>query len=553
MTAQLTPIDAAVSRPSSAPVPALVVENLSIGFGRGAAPVVRDISFSIGRGDCVALVGESGSGKSVTARAILGLAGRGAVVEADSLRYGETDLLALSEREWRRVRGREVGLVLQDALGSLDPLRRVGREVGEPLLIHGLTSRSGVGEDVRRLLERVGIPGADMRARQFPHELSGGLRQRALIASAIAGVPGILIADEPTTALDVTVQTRILDLLRELREQGTGILLISHDLAVVSHLADEVIVLRNGEIVESGRAEDILTDPKTEYTRALIASVPSVGSRGRSLVDRSPLPPRPPVPEVPVIEAVGLTRSFGTRRAQTVAVADVSFTLHAGEVLGVVGESGSGKSTLGRLILGQLEPDSGTLAVHGRSWRELSAPERRAQRRRVQTVSQDPLGTFDPRATVEDVIAEALSPRLERAARRERIVELLASVGLGETHLRRLPRTLSGGQRQRVAIARALATDPDILVCDEAVSALDVTIQAQVLDLLEHLRATTGVSIVFISHDLGVVHHIADRVLVMKDGRVVEHGPVTDVLGSPQHPYTRELISAIPALPALQT
>ncbi|ALJ22111.1 dipeptide ABC transporter ATP-binding protein [Microbacterium sp. No. 7] len=550
--------------PSSAPPPSasraeairadaiLTVRGLSVSFDGGRSTVVRGLDVEIGAGECVALVGESGSGKSVSARALLGVAGRGALVTADRLAYRDRDLTRLTEAGFRQVRGVGIGLVLQDALGSLDPLRRVGAEVGEALAVHRIGSRQQRPGHVRRLLADVGVPEPGVRAAQYPHELSGGLRQRALIASALAGAPEIIIADEPTTALDVTVQARILDLLGELKAQGTGLLLISHDLAVVGRLADRVVVLRRGEVVESGPALDVLTAPTQPYVRELIRSVPSAESKGRSLVTGEPLPEPAPIDEdrPPVVAVTGVTKRYRAgRRGEITAVADVSFRLAAGEVLGIVGESGSGKSTLGRIVLGHVVPDAGRVLVHGTTWREARGSALRSLRRRIQTVSQDPLGSFDPRYSVARIVGEAL-PGLSRPQRRARVQELLESVGLGAEHLDRKPVTLSGGQRQRVAIARALATRPDVLVCDEAVSALDVTVQAQVLDLLEHLRATTGVAIVFISHDLGVVHHIADRVLVMKDGHVVESGDVREVFAHPRHDYTTSLLAAIPTLPA---
>ncbi|KRA25816.1 ABC transporter ATP-binding protein [Microbacterium sp. Root61] len=529
----------------------LSVENLSVSFDGGASTVVRGISFSLAPGECVALVGESGSGKSVTARALLGVSGRNATVTATELRWRDTDLTLLDERAWRQVRGRGIGLVLQDALGSLDPLRRVGAEVGETLAVHDMGSRSERAERVRELLTEVGIPEPELRARQLPHELSGGLRQRALIASAIAGSPEIVIADEPTTALDVTVQARILDLLGALKAQGTGLVLISHDLAVVGRLADRVIVMRHGEVVEEGDARDVLTAPRTDYARELIRAVPTPDARGRSLITGESLPEAPPIdPDAaPVVSVRDVVKRYRTgARGEFTALDGVSFDLARGEVLGVVGESGSGKSTLGRIVLGLVAPDAGEVRVHGEQWAGVRGAQRRALRRRIQTVSQDPLGSFDPRYTVARIIGEAL-PALSRAQRRTRTIDLLRSVGLGEEHLERRPRTLSGGQRQRVAIARALAPEPDVIVCDEAVSALDVTVQAQVLELLGRLRVTTGVAIVFISHDLGVVHHIADRVLVMRDGAVVESGEVHDVFTAPRSEYTKSLLAAIPALP----
>ena len=529
----------------------LSVRDLSVSFDGGATTVVRGLGFDIAAGECVARVGESGAGKSVTARALLGVVGRHSTVFAERLQWRDRDLRTLDERAWREVRGRGIGLVLQDALGSLDPLRRIGAEVREALTVHDIGTPAEQADAARRLLADVGVPEPELRATQYPHELSGGLRQRALIASAISASPEVIVADEPTTALDVTVQARILALLAELKDAGKGLLLISHDLAVVARLADRIVVLRDGDVIEEGPAHEVLTNPATAYTRTLIRSVPDARSKGRSLVSGAELPAPPAVDEdlPPVVAAVAVTKRYraGSRRELT-AVDDVSFRLSRGEVLGIVGESGSGKSTLGRIVLGQVAPDAGTVRVHGHRWAEVRGGARRSLRRRIQTVSQDPLGSFDPRYTVARIVGEAL-PHRTRAERRTRALELLRMVGLDDRHLDRRPATLSGGQRQRVAIARALGTDPDVLVCDEAVSALDVTVQAQVLDLLESLRARTGVAIVFISHDLGVVHHIADRVLVMKDGAVVEQGDVRDVFASPRHPYTQALIAAVPELP----
>jgi peptide/nickel transport system ATP-binding protein len=532
--------------------PILEVENLQVSFDGGATTAVRGVSFTIGAGECVALVGESGSGKSVTARAILGLVGRNSSVGATRLRWRDTDLTALDRAGWLRVRGRAIALVLQDALGSLDPLRRVGAEVGEALVVHRIGTRSQLRERVGALLGQVGIPEPALRSRQYPHELSGGLRQRALIASAIAAGPEIVIADEPTTALDVTLQARILELLADLKANGTGLLLISHDLAVVARLADRVLVLHRGDVVESGDAVDVLSRPEADYTRRLIRSIPSPESKGLSLTDGSPLPEPAPVEtgRPPVVSVDGVTKRYRVARGGAVAVVDrVSFELVAGEVLGIVGESGSGKSTLGRVVLGHIRPHEGEVRVHGRRWSEVRGAARRALRRRIQIVSQDPFGSFDPRYAVDRVVGEAL-PGLGGSARRARVLELLRQVGLDVEHLDRRPSTLSGGQRQRVAIARALATEPDVIVFDEAVSALDVTVQAQVLDLLARLRAQTRVAMIFISHDLGVIHHVSDRVLVMRSGAIVESGAVSDVFTTPQHEYTKALLAAIPTLPA---
>jgi peptide/nickel transport system ATP-binding protein len=634
-------------RAGRASAAALVVEGLTVTFGAGQNRVraVRDVSFTVDPGQCLALVGESGSGKSVTARALVGLAGHGAAVGARRLSFGDTDLAALTPAGWRRVRGRRIGLVLQDALVSLDPVRTVGAEIAETLLTHRIVGRREAGPRVASLLADVGVPDPARRAGQYPHQLSGGLRQRALIASAIAADPDLLLADEPTTALDVTVQAHVLDLLDGVRRRGTGLLLISHDLAVVGRLAQRVAVMHGGIIVESGPAGQLLLEPRHPYTRALLDAVPAgrapgaafsvpvargepagpdgcpYASRcpraqerclvalpppaelapGRRVICWNPLPPvagapaataspttaspttAPPTTAPPatapadgepavarepaaatapgparpagevVLEASGLTKRFrAPDGGWHDAVRDVSFVLRAGEAVGIVGESGSGKTTTARVVLGLAEPDQGVVSFAGAPWvggaggGGVRERERRARRTRIQAIYQDPLNSFDPRYTVERIIGEAVAPAARRGARRsrERVAELLGQVGLPASLGERRPGELSGGQRQRVAIARALAPAPRVIVCDEPVSALDVSIQAQILDLLTGLRRDLGVSLLFISHDLAVVRHLADRVLVMKDGKVVESGAVATVWARPEHPYTRELLAA---------
>jgi peptide/nickel transport system ATP-binding protein len=512
-------------------------------------PIVSGVSFDLLPGQCVAIVGESGSGKSVTARSLVGLAGRNATVGADELELHHEDARAFTARQWRRVRGRDVGFVLQDALVSLDPLRPVGTEIAEALRLHRWGNRAARKARVLELLERVGVPAPEVRARQRPDQLSGGLRQRALIASAIALDPDIVIADEPTTALDVTVQAQVLAQLEAMKERGASIILISHDLSVVARLADHILVMRGGEVLEQGPAERVLAAPQNDYTRALIAAVPGEATRGRALTPGAPDPaPRLPIGE-PVLEARDLVKRFHTPDGTvTRAVDHVSFTLHAGETLGIVGESGSGKSTTAKLALGLERLDAGDVRLLGQEWSSLPEARRRALRRRISVVYQDPLSSFDPRWTVERILLDALraEPFASSVERDDRVRELLAQVGLSADVLPRFPLRLSGGQRQRVAIARALAPRPDVIVLDEAVSALDVTIQAQILDLLVALQRESGVAYLFISHDLGVISHLSDRVLVMKDGRVVEEGTAEDVFERPQQPYTRDLIAAIP-------
>ncbi|MBK6016062.1 ABC transporter ATP-binding protein [Streptomyces sp. MBT53] len=593
--------------------PLLTVEGLDVTFRRrGEVRAVRDVSFTIGRGECLAVVGESGSGKSVTARTLLGLTGTHSTVRARRLDFDGTDLGALSERGWRAVRGRRIGLVLQDALVSLDPLRTVGAEVRETLLTHSLARGAEADERTLALLSDAGIPDPARRAAEYPHQLSGGLRQRALIASALSGSPELLVADEPTTALDVTVQAQVLDLLGGLVRAGTALLLISHDLAVVARLADRVAVMYGGLIVEQGPARDVLKDPRHPYTRALLAAVPTIGSKGQALsvavpeqgeaagpagcpyaarcaaADtrcRTELPvaasdgdghltlcwyPGTPTPlraldavrpvttpvrktelaeEQSLLDVVNVSKGFRAPGGGSYsAVREVSFRIGVGETLGLVGESGSGKTTTARIVLGLVEPDEGTVRFEGEPWSGLPERRRRDRRLRIQVVHQDPLGSFDPRHSVERVVAEAVARAGVKRGRDRtaRVNELLGQVGLSARLGDRRPLELSGGQRQRVAIARALATRPRLIVCDEPVSALDVSIQAQVLDLLAELQRELGVALLFISHDLGVIHHVSDRVIVMKDGRLVETGNVGQLFDRPAHPYTRELLAALP-------
>ncbi|GAB1819487.1 dipeptide ABC transporter ATP-binding protein [Herbidospora sp. RD11066] len=493
--------------------PVVEVTDLHVGFP--GVEAVRGVSLAVHPGECVAIVGESGSGKSVTARTLLGLTGEEATVTAGRLAIEGVDASRFGERQWRSIRGRKVGYVLQDALVSLDSLRPVGREIAETLKLHRAVPRHEIPRKVVDLLTEVGVPEPAVRARQYPHELSGGLRQRALIASAIACGPRLLIADEPTTALDVTVQAQILRLLAERKRAGQALLLISHDLAVVAELADRILVMKDGVVVEDGTADQVLGAPEHPYTKSLLAAIPAPSTRA------------PRAGEV-VIRATGLVKTFGKRTA----VDGVSFELRAGQTLGVVGESGSGKTTTARLVLGLLKPDRGSVEI---------------DRRQVQVIYQDPLSSFDPRFSVRRILDEALEvggvPRRERLGK---AVELLEQVGLDGGVLERRPLKLSGGQRQRVAIARALAPNPRVIVCDEPVSALDVSIQAQVLDLLTGLQAELGVAYLFISHHLGVIHHVSDHVLVMKDGQVVESGAARQVLTTPVDPYTKELLAAVP-------
>lgn len=565
MTAAVVRSDAA---PRDGASPLVEISGLTIRFGPHGQPVVSDLALTVARGECLALVGESGSGKSVTARTVVGLTGPTSQVSYDRLRFDGEDMSSLTEQRWRRIRGARIGFVLQDALSSLDGLRTVGREIAEPLRLHTTLSKDERAAKVLDLLRSVGVPEPELRARQYPHELSGGLRQRALIASAIACGPELLVADEPTTALDTTVQAQVLALLESLRSASTAMLIVSHDLAVVARLSDRVAVMKAGQIVEQGPTAQVLSAPDHPYTRSLLAAIPADRPRGTRLSAGGAVSSRATtsarkaaVADVattgqPVIRAEGLGKSYpgpdgGVRRV----VDDVSFDLRAGETLGVVGESGSGKTTTARLVLGVEVPDAGTVRVDGESWTAMSAADRRGRHRLVQVVYQDPLSSFDPRHTVERVLGEAVAVALpgSRSAREARLAELMDLVHLDSSLRTRRPLELSGGQRQRVAIARALAPAPKVVVCDEPVSALDVSVQARILDLLDELQDELGLSYLFISHDLGVVTHISDRVLVMKDGSVVESGDAQTVLREPRHPYTQELVAAVPRLTSVRS
>lgn len=513
------------------------VRDLAVSFRR---PVVRGVSFDLVPGRCLALVGESGSGKSVTARSLIGLAGTGSTVTGE-LTVGGRNMVGASSRAWRRVRGRTVGLVLQDALVSLDPLRPIGREAGDALRLHTDTKPADIAQRTIELLERVGLDDAEHRSRQRSEQLSGGQRQRALIAAAIAADPPIIIADEPTTALDRTVQAHIVELLGSLRDEGRALLLITHDLSVVESIADDVCVMAGGEIVEAGPAAQVLAHPAHEKTRELIGAVPR----------RSNRPPRPAAR--PMLEASGLTRVYPGRAGvpDRTAVDRVDLTLMEGETLGLVGSSGSGKTTLARLLLALDRPTGGEVTLLGEPWSDASEAQRRELRSDISVIYQDPLSSFDPRTRVGSILADAASAGASASWRRapenirERVYGLLGDVSLPRETVDMRPLHLSGGMRQRVAIARALATDPKILISDEPVSSLDVTVQAEILELLQALQEARGLTQLFISHDLGVIGQVADRIAVMSDGRIVELGERDAVLDAPSHPAARTLVGSL--------
>jgi peptide/nickel transport system ATP-binding protein len=516
------------------------VDNLDVSFGtrRHRMEVVRGVSFGVEAGKTLAIVGESGSGKSVSLLGATGLLPPSAVVTG-SARHRGTELLGLSAGRLRRLRGAQIGFVFQDPLSNLHPLKTIGSQIGEAITAHQRVGRSALRTRILDLLDEVGIRDPARRIDDYPHQFSGGMRQRVMIAMAIALGPDLLIADEPTTALDVTVQAAILTLLRQLQERhGMALIFVSHDLGVVNDIADDVVVMRRGSVVEQGPAARIYGAPKEPYTRLLLGAARHGLALGSAV----------PVETAPLLTVEAISRRFrrGGKAEGTLQALDrVSFALREGEILGVVGESGSGKTTLARIALGLTAPQAGTVLLEGEPWSELHERARRPRRNRLGWVSQDPLSSFDPRWRVDAILADAVHGR--EVAPRD-ITRLLADVGLDPSLARARPRTLSGGQRQRVAIARALASRPSTLILDEPVSALDVTVQARILDLLDELQRRHGLSYLLISHDLGVIRHMSDRVAVMQHGRVVEHGDAEQVFTAPAHPYTARLAADAPRL-----
>ncbi|BBZ47006.1 dipeptide ABC transporter ATP-binding protein [Mycobacterium parmense] len=529
----------------SDPPPLLSVEGLQVAFG--GRPAVRGAALTVAPAQTVAVVGESGSGKSTTAAAILGLLPPGGRITGGRIVFDGLDLTRADRRTLRSIRGRAIGYVPQDPMTNLNPVWKVGFQVREALRVN--TGGRAARRRAVELLAEAGMPEAARQAGRYPHELSGGMCQRALIAIGLAGRPRLLIADEPTSALDVTVQRQVLDHLQRLTaESGTALLLITHDLALAAERAESVFVMHRGVVVESGAAAMILHNPRHEYTRRLVAAAPSLHVHG-------PARTRPDTADILVAsELTKVYREPGGppwRRKEFRAVDAVSFRLRRSSTLAVAGESGSGKSTLARMALGLLQPTSGTVLFDGSAVGKRSRRDELAFRRRVQPVFQNPYGSLDPRYSVFRAVEEPLRVhRVGNRRERERAVrELVDQVALPSSMLGRLPGELSGGQRQRVAIARALALRPDVLVCDEPVSALDVLVQAQILDLLADLQAELGLAYLFISHDLSVIRQIADDVLVMRAGRVVEEGPAAQVFGRPAQEYTRRLLEAIPRAP----
>ncbi|MEU2293871.1 dipeptide ABC transporter ATP-binding protein [Streptomyces bacillaris] len=541
--------------------PLVEVAGLTVDFGSVRA--VDGLSFTLEAGGALAVVGESGSGKSASAYALLGLhRGTGARV-GGTVRVAGTDVNAADDRELRALRGAQAAMVFQDPLSSLDPYYPVGDQIAEVLRVHRRLSRRAARARAVEVLDRVGIPEAARRSRLRPHEFSGGMRQRTLIAMALACEPRLIVADEPTTALDVTVQAQILDLLHDLRQEtGMGLLLVTHDVGVAAESVDEVLVMRGGREVERGPVARVLGSPREAYTKELLAAVPRAETRravppvtpGPVLSSRAAVgaPADGSADEVPVplLEAVDLRREFGRGSGRTVAVGGVSLAVHAGRTLGIVGESGSGKTTLGRMLVRLLDPTAGRLRYGGTEIGSLSEKELRPFRRELQMVFQDPVASLNPRRSVGESVADPLRAAGERDEERvrDRVGALLERVGLDRAHFERYPHEFSGGQRQRIGIARTLAAEPKVIVCDEAVSALDVTTQAQVVALLAELQRELSIGLVFIAHDLAVVRQVSDHVAVMRGGLIVEQGPADEVYEDPRDPYTRQLLAAVPAL-----
>jgi peptide/nickel transport system ATP-binding protein len=529
----------------------LDVKDLGIEFrtDRGPVQAVQEASLSVWPGETVAIVGESGSGKSTLTAAINRLLPTNGSVTQGSITFNGRDLQALSEGQMNKVRGREIGLVPQDPMSNLDPLMPLGKQIAEVFTLHGVARGKAAKVKAIELLDRVGIPNAAGRYSQYPHEFSGGMRQRVLIAMGLACQPKLLIADEPTSALDVTVQKSVLDQLAELTaSMGTAVILVTHDLALAAERADRVIVMHRGRIVETGTTSQVLSAPTDEYTKRLMAAAPSFGTK--SLVSES----SNDISSDDVMRVEGLSKRYAFRtgmlgrRTQLTAVDDISFSVPRGKTVGIVGESGSGKSTTARMLLLLEASSAGKVEFEGDPVTGIKGRDLMTFRRRVQPVFQNPYAALDPRYTIGEAIQEPLDVHKigTKAQREARVEELLTQVALDPGSVDRYPHELSGGQRQRVAIARALSLGPDVVVLDEAVSALDVIVQAQILDLLVSLQRELGLTYVFISHDLAVVRMLCHFVHVMQAGRIVESGTPTEIFDSPRDEYTKTLLSSIP-------
>ena len=525
--------------------PVLEIERLTLALPALAdrPNAIHELSLSVEAGETLCVVGESGSGKSLTALATIGLLPRVVRPTGGAIRLAGRDLLGLSEAEMRDVRGREIGMIFQEPMTSLNPVMRVRDQISETFEAHGVLDRRGRAERTLELINEVGLPDPVAIARAYPHELSGGQRQRVMIAMALALEPKLIIADEPTTALDVTTQAQILKLLDALRKKhGTAVLFITHDFGVVSEIADRVAVLQHGIRVEEGTAAEVLRNPQHDYTKRLLAAVPSL----------VPPPPKDLGGAPKAFQVRDLTKTYKGRglfrKGREVKAADhVTFDIQRGETLGLVGESGSGKSTVGRCVMRLIEPDEGSIKVGDLSIRELTQAQFRPMRRRIQMVFQDPFASLNPRRTVGRIIAEGpIAQGVPKRTALAQAAKLLDLVGLQPAAADRYPHEFSGGQRQRIGIARALALEPEVLVADEPVSALDVSVQAQILALMQDLQKRLGLAILFVTHDLRVAAQMCDRIAVMQKGKIVELQPTAALFASPQHAYTKALLAAVP-------
>ncbi|MGN7470770.1 ABC transporter ATP-binding protein [Brevibacillus sp. SAFN-007a] len=532
--------------------PILQVRNLSVSFqSRGEEiQAVRGVSFELGKGETLGIVGESGSGKSVTARSIMRLlpSPPSLLKEGEILFLGE-NLADKREQEMESIRGKDIGMIFQDPMTSLNPTMKIGIQIAESIIKHQKLSKKEAEQQALDMLKLVGIRNSEARYHQYPHEFSGGMRQRVMIAMALACRPALLIADEPTTALDVTIQAQILTLMKQMQKRfGTSIILITHDLGVVAGMCERVVVMKEGEIVETGTTEEIFANPRHPYTLKLLHALPRLDEKKKA--KPAPLLLTRGDSEPPFIEVRSLKKYFDMGKGNILkAVNGVSFQMKKGETLGVVGESGCGKSTMGRTILRLHEPTGGDVLYEGMSVNRLSAKEMKSMRRYMQMIFQDPYASLNPRLKVLDIIGEALDVQKlagSQSERTKRVEELLDLVGLEPAYAMRYPHEFSGGQRQRIGIARALAVDPQFIVCDEPLSALDVSIQAQVVKLLEELQYRLGLTYLFIAHDLSMVKHISDRVAVMYAGKMIELAESEELYANPQHEYTKALLAAIP-------
>ncbi|SJM94869.1 ABC transporter ATP-binding protein [Crenothrix polyspora] len=530
-------------------MPLLLVEELTVAFNP-QQPVVDAISFAIYPGETFALVGESGSGKSITALSVLRLLPNNAKLSAKTIKLADDNLLAKSEYDLCKIRGRRIGFIFQDPMSSLNPVMTIGSQISEAISIHFILSKDELAATTLKLLQQVEIPHPEQRIKDYPHQLSGGQRQRIMIAMALAGKPDLLIADEPTTSLDVTLQAQIMVLLKNIQHQtGMALWFISHDLALVSSIADRVTVMQKGKIVETGLTDDFFNAPQHPYTQKLLAALPSIHHVGNKSENTA-------TAATPLLQVKDFYCHYPIRKGLFKRIIDVvravdgvSFAIPRGKTLALVGESGCGKTTLGKSLLNLIPGSTGQVTIDGIELHSLNGEALRQQRANIQIIFQDPFSSMNPRMLVGDIISEgirALQPKVTPSERQQRVQQLLLQVGLPEESALRYPHEFSGGQRQRICIARALAVEPKLIVCDEPTSALDVSIQTQIITLLKKLQHDKGVSYLFITHDLAVVAEIADDIAVMYQGKIIEYGSAVSVLKHPQHAYTQKLLAAVP-------